>query len=259
MKSVKKLLLAVLGEKKYLSLLAFGFQKIYKIIRLDKNYQDVYFLEKIIRPGDYCVDIGAHLGYYTLELSRLTGPEGKVFAIEPMTKFNRTLQRLLQKKGTGNTTLYQLALGGAGEWVEMGIPRVGNMKKFAYARVMETSTHFEYVETEKVRNESGDKLFKDLPRIDFIKCDVEGLEVPVFSSLMGMLAAHHPIILCELADKSERIKLYEMIVNLGYQAYLLEKGRLRMLDIYSDKKAISHNHYFIPMNREEELRPLLID
>jgi FkbM family methyltransferase len=261
MKIIKRLLMTLLGEKKYLSLLAFSFQRIYKTGRLGKQYQDIYFLKKIIRPGDYCVDIGAHLGYYTLELSRLVGSEGKIFAIEPMSKFHDTLRHLLKEKGVKNTTLYQLALGGQGEWVEMGIPFIGKMKRHAYARVMEYSTYLEYAESEKVRNETGDVLFRQLPRLDFIKCDVEGLEVQVFSSLMETLKAHRPILLCELADKNERIKLYEMIVELGYQAYLLEKGKLRILDIYSDKKAISHNHYFIYQGRaeEEDLQPLLSD
>ena len=253
--------MTLLGEKKYLSLLAFSFQRFYKTGRLGKEYQDIYFLKNIIRPGDYCVDIGAHLGYYTLELSSLVGPEGKVFAIEPMSKFHDTLRKILQKKGVKNVTLYQLAMGGGSEWVEMGIPRIDNMKRYAYARVMESSSHLEYAESEKVRNESGDVLFLQQPRLDFIKCDVEGLEVSVFSSLLGTLKMHRPILLCELADKNERIKLYELIVELGYQAYLLEKGKLRILDIYSDKKAISHNHYFIHQTRaeDEDLQPLLSD
>jgi FkbM family methyltransferase len=261
MKIIKKVLMTLLGEKRYLSLLAFSFQRFYRVGHLGKEYQDIYFLKNIIRPGDYCVDIGAHLGYYTLELSRLVGSKGKVFAVEPMSKFHDTLQKVLQKKGIQNVTLHQLAMGGQGEWVEMGIPRIDNMKRYAYARVMETSSYLEYAESEKVRNESGDALFLKLPRLDFIKCDVEGLEVSVFSSLLETLKTHHPILLCELADKDERIKLYEMIVELGYQAYLLDKSKLRILDIYSDKKAISHNHYFIHQTRaeDEDLQPLLSD
>jgi FkbM family methyltransferase len=253
MKIIKQTLMTVLGEKRYLAFLAFSFQRLYKTGNLGRLYQDIYFLKNLIRPGYYCVDIGAHLGYYTLELSRLTGPEGQVFAIEPMSKFHDTLQRLLQSREIKNTTLYQLALGGQGEWVEMGIPRIGNLKRHAYARVKESNNaYLEYAESEKVRNETGDALFRQLPRLDFIKCDVEGLEVPVFSSMLEVLRAHHPILLCELADKNERIKLYEMIVELGYQAYLLDKGKLRVLDIYSDKKAIAHNHYFIHQSKVDD-------
>jgi hypothetical protein len=139
----------------------------------------------------------------------------------------------------------------------MGIPKVNNMKKFAYARVMEVSTHLEYIESEKIKNESGDHLFKDLPGLDFIKCDVEGLEVPVFASMMKTLEKHHPILLCELADDNERIKLYEMIGHLGYHVYALYNKKLFLLDVYSNKKAISHNHYFIPQQHVERLKHLI--
>jgi FkbM family methyltransferase len=258
MNSVKQILLTALGEKKYLELLANAFQNAYKNGLPGKDYQDVYFLKQLIEKGNYCVDIGAHLGYYTCELSRLTGETGKVFAVEPMTKFNSVLKNLLQKKKISNVVLYEVALGGEGEYVEMGIPKLGSMKKFAYARIIKSSAHLEYVESEKVKNETGDHLFKELPRLDFIKCDVEGLEVPVFTSMMQTLEAHSPIILCELPDRNERIRLYEMLLPLGYQAYLLFDKKLRLLDVYSDKTAISHNHYFIPLRHEERLKHLII-
>ncbi len=245
MNSLRKILLSLLGEKRYLSLLAFSFQQLYKTGKLGDDYQDIYFLKQIIREGDICADIGAHLGYYTVELSRLVKSSGRVFAVEPMSKFHDTLQNLLKKKNINNVQLYQLALGGKTEYVEMGIPKVNNVKKFAYARVMQQSG-LQFVESEKVKNESGDHLFENLPRLDFIKCDVEGLEVPVFMSMMKTIAKHQPVILCELFDKNERIKLFEMLSPLGYRVYYLQNKTMHALDVYGDIKPISHNHYFIP-------------
>ncbi|HEY1214671.1 MAG TPA: hypothetical protein VGE93_13655, partial [Bryobacteraceae bacterium] len=60
--SLRKILLSTLGEKKYLSLLSNAFQWLYPTGMLGKEYQDIYFLKKFIRPGDGCIDIGAHLG-----------------------------------------------------------------------------------------------------------------------------------------------------------------------------------------------------
>ena len=250
---IKQALLALLGEKRYLSLLAGSFQRLYPSGRLGLDYQDIYFLSNIIEKGAICGDIGAHLGYYTLELSRLAGPSGKVIAVEPMPKFNQVLANLLRRKKAENVILHQVALGGDGEFVEMGIPKVGNMKKFAYARVMKSSEHLQYIESVKVRNLTGDGLFRDLPRLDFIKCDVEGLEVPVFTSTLETLKLYQPILLCELADKAERIKLFELLRPMDYAAYRLENKRLYPLDVYSDQTAISHNHYFIPVRHQQRL------
>ena len=250
---IKKLLLNILGEKRYLSLLAASFQRLYPTGWLGANYQDVYFLKNIIEKGSWCADIGAHLGYYTLELSRLSGPAGKVIAVEPMPKFNATLTRLIRRKKAANVELLQVALGGDSEYVEMGIPKVGNMKKFAYARVIKNSGHLEYIESVKVKNESGDHLFGQLPRLDFIKCDVEGLEVQVFASMKGTLSRYQPILLCELASKEERVAFFQLVKPLGYAAFHLQQGKLHPLDVYSDTSVISHNHYFIPSGHQQRL------
>ena len=36
-----------------------------------------------VREGEVVLDIGAHIGYYTLIFAKLVGPLGKVFAFEP--------------------------------------------------------------------------------------------------------------------------------------------------------------------------------
>ncbi|SRR6266545_2940317 len=36
-----------------------------------------------VRPGDVVVDVGAHIGYFTLLLAALVGPKSRVFAFEP--------------------------------------------------------------------------------------------------------------------------------------------------------------------------------
>lgn len=252
---IRKILQKVLSEKQYLYALATGFQRLYRTGRLGETYQDVYFLKNIIRPGDICVDIGAHLGYYTMELSRLVGDNGHVIAIEPVSKFNSVLQKFTSRRK--NITLHKVALGGSGEYVEMGIPKVNNQKRFAHARIQELSTWLEYVGTEKVKNEKGDDLFANLPRLDYIKCDVEGAEVMVFSSMPITLQKHQPTLLCELADKAERIKMFDMLRHLNYETYLLRSGKLHKIDVHSDELAISHNHYFIPASRLEHYKQFI--
>ncbi len=111
MSGIRQILLKSLGEKRYLRLMASSFQRLYKTGRLGVDYQDIYFLKNLIRRGDYCIDIGAHLGYFTLELSRLAGSNGHIYAIEPMSKFFQTLGALLIKRKINNVTLEQYAMG----------------------------------------------------------------------------------------------------------------------------------------------------
>ncbi|PWT76732.1 MAG: hypothetical protein C5B59_05775 [Bacteroidetes bacterium] len=249
MSRLRQILLSLLGEKKYLALLASTFQRLLVAKRLGPFYQDIYFLKEMIAPGDYCADIGAHLGYYTIEMSRLVKDQGRVYAVEPMSKFYLTLQRLLRQRNCRNVELNQVAMGGDKEFVEMGIPNLGGMKKFGHARVQFEGSGLSYIDKEKVRNVSGDTFFEKIPRLDFIKCDVEGLEIPVFASMLKTIELHHPTILCELGDKGDRIKLYEMLQPFGYEVFYLENKKLHKLDVHSDFRPVSHNHYFVSSRR----------
>jgi FkbM family methyltransferase len=249
MSRIRKMLLYSLGEKRYLRLLASSFQQLYKTGALGVDYQDIYFLKNLVRPGDYCIDIGAHLGYFTIELSRIAGEDGHVYAIEPMSKFFNTLKAITRSKDLKNITLYQYAMGGDAEFVEMGIPQLNNVKKFAYARAISSHTTLDYVESEKVKNARGDELFDKLSRVDFIKCDVEGLELAVFQSFMKIIEKHRPIILCELGDMEERKRLFDLLSRFSYRMFYLENKKLSAIQADSDVRPVSHNHYFIPENR----------
>jgi FkbM family methyltransferase len=258
MSRIRKMLLYSLGEKRYLRLLASSFQQLFKTGRLGVDYQDIYFLKNLVRPGDYCIDIGAHLGYFTIELSRITGNNGHVYAIEPMSKFYNTLRGIVEKKSLKNITLYPYAMGGESAFVEMGIPKVNNIKKFAYARVISSSTFLEYVESEQVKNAYGDELFSNLPRVDFIKCDVEGLELAVLQSFREIIRRHRPVILCELGDPQDRKRLLDLLSPFSYRLYYLENKKLKALETISELRPVSHNHYFIPESRMESIAHFLI-
>lgn len=43
----------------------------------------VGYLRSRVRAGDCCVDVGAHVGYYALQMALWTAPNGRVIAFEP--------------------------------------------------------------------------------------------------------------------------------------------------------------------------------
>lgn len=255
---IKDSLLRILGEKKYLETLCSTFQTMLKRGLLDKaEYQDVYFLKQHIRSGDTCIDIGAHLGYYCFELDRLAGSKGTVYAIEPISKFNGVIEKYMKSHSFPGLTLFKVALGGEGQEVEMGIPKVGSRKRFAYAKIIERDDHFTFVETEKVKNEDPNTLFGKLHKIDFIKCDVEGFEVRLFTKMLPTVEKYRPRLLCELGSSEERQKFAELVKPLGYQCYRLHEGKWEVLDPYGEKNALSHNHYFLTAAHVKEFASLI--
>src|SRR5687768_1994453 len=65
-------------------------------------------MRQFVRPGDVVFDIGAHLGFYTLLLSKLAGEGGKVFAFEPNPELLPSLRRTLEEPK--NVQLFEVAL-----------------------------------------------------------------------------------------------------------------------------------------------------
>jgi FkbM family methyltransferase len=68
-------------------------------------------LQGCVRPGMTVVDVGSNLGLYTVLLSRLVGPTGRVLAFEPDPDLFSLLQRNCAVNGCTNVTAYNLALG----------------------------------------------------------------------------------------------------------------------------------------------------
>ena len=83
----------------------------------------------------------------------------------------------------------------------------------------------------------GSRLFADLKRIDFIKCDIEGYERVVIPELQPLIERHHPTVLIE-TDGETRQEIIKMFSQMGYRAYMLENGKEVTLDATSDKDII---------------------
>ncbi|NJK44255.1 MAG: FkbM family methyltransferase, partial [Pleurocapsa sp. SU_196_0] len=49
-----------------------------------------------LRPGDVFLDIGAHIGLFTVVMARLVGPEGRVFSFEPTPSTRAVLERTVR-------------------------------------------------------------------------------------------------------------------------------------------------------------------
>jgi FkbM family methyltransferase len=67
-------------------------------------------VEKEIKKGDIVLDIGAHIGYYTLIFAKLVGTEGRVYAFEPDPDNFTILNRNIEINGYSNIVTEQTAV-----------------------------------------------------------------------------------------------------------------------------------------------------
>src|SRR5262245_18954658 len=56
-------------------------------------------VEQLLQPGMTVVDLGAHIGYFTLMSARLVGPNGRVYAFEPSPSSFLMLRKNISANG----------------------------------------------------------------------------------------------------------------------------------------------------------------
>ena len=182
----------------------------------------VYHLPQLVRAGDTCIDIGANLGYYARTISRLAGPAGRVYAVEPVAPIRKVLSRNLRR--CGNTEILPFALGAAAGPVRMGNDSARENGYFGTGRnfVNEGGGRSDVDFTAEMRR--GSELFARLPRLDFIKCDIEGYEAVVMEEMRPLLERFRPTVLIETGGEN-RPRIVRLFTRLGYAGYTLDRGR----------------------------------
>jgi FkbM family methyltransferase len=131
----------------------------------------------VVQPGMVCIDAGANVGYYTVLMADLAGPRGRVLAFEPIPGTRRLLRRNVYINGFDATaSVSGSALGSRQGEVTLYVPP-GEPKN---AMICEASPH-PYWEAVKAPLQRIDDL--GLPRIDFVKIDVEGAEIDVWKGM----------------------------------------------------------------------------
>ncbi|MFT8245534.1 FkbM family methyltransferase [Roseomonas sp. BN140053] len=140
------------------------------------------FLQRRLRPGAIFVDAGANIGAYSLPVARLVGPTGRVVAFEAHPVTFGCLERGVAMNGLPQVTALNLALGDRPGQVSMAF----NTKNPGETHVTTAGTG-----GAEVRLVTLDAALAELgiTRIDYLKIDVEGFELPVLRGARGIIAA----------------------------------------------------------------------
>ncbi len=197
-------------------------------------------LGSMIAAGDSVGDIGANVGAYTRHLSSLVGPAGRVCAFEPVSANYDILQTVVTRGKLANVQLFKLAVAAAIEEREIAIPELGGFTGYYWAHFAKPGEH-----GEKVSVTTLDELTRKnaLPRLDFIKCDVEGSEIEVLRGGRALLEAQRPAWLIEVSRDTSG-DVFATLKGAGYRAFVYD-GKLHETAGYRDKE-FSNYFFFHP-------------
>lgn len=187
-----------------------------------------------VKPGDYCVDVGANTGPVTLLLAKLTGPSGKVLSIEPGPPYYRRLLTNLDlnpgfKKIV--TTLNKGVSDSEGTLLWAADPEHGwngGLLNVSEGTSVEVTTLDACVEQ------------LGWSKLDFVKIDVEGMELEVLKGSQQTLKKFRPIVLFETMEifRGARgfdifLEMENLLKGLNYRLYDLTEAR-ELVEVHSD-------------------------
>jgi FkbM family methyltransferase len=169
------------------------------------------------KTGDTVVDVGAHIGLYTIIASKRVGPTGKVIAIEPDPENCNLLKRNVELNNLTNVIILECAAFSSNTKLKLYSP--GKERGFTKLSTVMSARAL----TETFLHVDGNKLdhlmlMQGIMQANWIKIDVEGAELEVLKGATTTLSVSDDIRLLIEVHNINDIDLHTIIVNF-LQAY----------------------------------------
>jgi FkbM family methyltransferase len=148
------------------------------------EFRQTRLIASLLAEGMVFVDVGAHIGLYTLLAARRVGPQGKVFAFEPAPENFRVLKYNIAQNELANVTAELMAVTRARGRATFTLSEKDSASHTLAGSLQEGRK----IETETI---SLDEYFAGCePRIGVIKVDAEGAELGILEGMQGILSRH---------------------------------------------------------------------
>src|SRR5262245_38953169 len=184
-----------------------------------------------LRPGDTVLDVGANIGQYTLLAGTKVGSSGKVFAVEPGTAARSLLERSISLNGLKNVSVLPIAAWDSDTMLYLNSSEPDNCGAAEVSvKAPEVSANAATIPARKL-----EPILRELgcERIDVLKIDIEGAELPALRGLEGYFDDHPPRrVYCELCGAHDRFgdpinDLLGFFDRFGYQASVFSDEGLK--------------------------------
>ncbi len=203
------------------------------MLRERYELNSIFLFGEIIKPGMVVVDIGAHIGYFTRIFSRLVGENGLVYAFEADPIVFQLLKKNTER--FRNTRLYQLAI----------TDRAGTIDFYHSEEKSGTGSILPAVpltfKRRKIQvsanNLDAILVQEGIPKVDFIKMDIEGGEPAALRGMRKTLEKNRDILLVvEFAPDWLRgggvapLNFLQELRQLGFEIFGILDGKIIPFD-----------------------------
>jgi FkbM family methyltransferase len=199
------------------------------IVRDAYEQSEVGFARSVVGPGDTAIDVGAHIGFYTIQLAEAVGPSGRVHAFEPVAH-NADLLKLSIRENAfqDRVTLHHAAVANSGGEATLHYSRDrfntggGFLSSDVQPGLLSARVPILRLDDCGIQG-----------RVRLLKVDVEGAEPFVIAGAAQLLARERPTVVCEVhpeqlarVSRSTPAKLVDQLAAFDLRPYAIADGRL---------------------------------
>jgi FkbM family methyltransferase len=185
-----------------------------------------YALSRLLEPGMVTYDIGANVGFTAMLAARKVGPGGRVVCFEPLAEPARQIEHNARINGFPFVEVHQVALARSDGEAEFFVSKESTWGRLSQAGPAPMQSGVIKV---PMRTLDSFAREKNLPRPDFIKMDVEGVEADLIAGGHQFLSESRPIMVIELHHTFAAVK--PLLDALDYEVRpLTADGRLVSTD-----------------------------
>jgi FkbM family methyltransferase len=176
--------------------------------------EETALIKQLLKPTDTVLDIGAHIGYFTLLMAKQCK---WVDAFEPEESNFRLLFRNLSINKTSNVMPHKAAITDEDGYTNLYLCGINS----GMHRVYHSN------ECNDVLRIATTKIDGIVSKVDFIKMDIEGSELGALKGMKNLLTNSKPTILMEYCPQyireygADPRDVYYFLKDLGYSIRLL--------------------------------------
>ncbi len=205
----------------------------------------------VLKRGDTMIEVGANVGTETVNYADLVGPEGKVYAIEPLPSNLQQLRTLNELSGLRQVEILPVAVSDRVGTVEFTPPPDSASSGVGHIRGSDPVDESSLL---RIPCTTLDTLFENRGPIKLLCIDAEGVEPCILRGAHQCLERDRPVLILEAAADLLRryggslAQLHGDLTALGYRVYQLSRLSLSPADLTSNT---THNWVAIPDSKTD--------
>ncbi|MGB7283376.1 MAG: FkbM family methyltransferase [Candidatus Acidiferrum sp.] len=177
-----------------------------------------------VRQGMTVVDIGAHIGYYTLLFAKCVGPSGRVFSFEPLPGNFELLRKNVELNSLSQVRTFNQAVFSCASEITLSVsddqPNPGSGSAYLEKGVQQFR-----VSAVSLDGFCGEFLIQP----DILKMDVEGAEYEVLRGGKEIINKFQPKLFIELHHFDGNLAAHPvpgLLNSWGYHIHWIERWQL---------------------------------